>query len=95
MKDSNGEWNLFVFDASKNMWHKEDNLQVDCFCSCRGEMYAIADGEIITMLGSGTPDTEPVEWMAETGEIGTEYFAYTGSARIFPTALSTGYFRTA
>ena len=33
--------------------------------------------------------------IAETGEIGTEYFAYTGSARIFPTALSTGYFRTA
>ena len=61
---------LFVYDIAKGMWHKEDDLQVDCFCSCRGEMYAISNGSIITMLGSGTTDTEPVEWMVETGEIG-------------------------
>ena len=70
MKDVNEEYHLFVLDTAKGMWHKEDNLQADCFCSCRGEMYAIADGKIITMLGSDTQDTEPVEWMAETGEIG-------------------------
>ena len=70
MKDTNGTYHLFVFDTAKGMWHKEDNLQVDCFCSCRGEMYAIAGSDIITLHGSGTPDTGPVEWMAETGEIG-------------------------
>ena len=70
MKDTNGTYHLFVFDTAKGMWHKEDNLQVDCFCSCRGEMYAIAGSDIITLHGSGTPDTDPVEWMAETGEIG-------------------------
>ena len=72
MKDAAGTWYLFVYDASKNMWHKEDNLHAAAFCSCRGEMYCIdADsGKIITMLGSGTPDTAPVEWMAETGELG-------------------------
>ncbi len=70
MKDASGEYHLFVYDTAKGMWHKEDNLQAACFCSCRGEMYAISGGEIITMLGSGTQDTEPVEWMAETGEIG-------------------------
>ena len=70
MKDAIGEYHLFVFDTAKGMWHKEDNLQVDCFCSCCGEMYAIAGGEIITLFGSGTQNTEPVEWMAETGEIG-------------------------
>ena len=64
------EYYLFVYDTAKGMWHKEDNLQVDSFCSCRGELYAINDGKIITMLGSGTKDTEPVEWMAQTGEIG-------------------------
>lgn len=69
MKDNFGAYNLFVFDAAKGMWHKEDDLKVDCFCSCRGEMYAISDGKIITMLGSGTPG-ETVNWMAETGEIG-------------------------
>ena len=70
MKDVSGNYNLFTYDTAKGMWHKEDDLQVDCFCSCDGEMYAISDGKIITLLGSGTPSDDPVEWMAETGEIG-------------------------
>ena len=70
MKDADGEYHLFIYDVAKGIWHKEDDLPVDYFCSCRGEMYAISGGKIITMLGSGTPDTDPVEWMAETGEIG-------------------------
>ena len=70
MKDVCGNYNLFVYDIAKGMWHKEDDIQVDCFCSCRGELYAISDGKIITMLGSGTQDTEDVEWMVQTGEIG-------------------------
>ena len=70
MKDVRGKHHLFVYDMAKGMWHKEDNLPVDSFCSCRGEMYAISGKKIITMLGSGTPDTRPVEWMAETGEVG-------------------------
>ena len=70
MKNLQGEYLLFVYDTAKNMWHKEDELQVDAFCSCRGEMYAVSKGKIITLLGSGTQDTNPVEWMAETGEIG-------------------------
>jgi hypothetical protein len=70
MEDTLGAYHLFVFDTAKGMWHKEDGLQADCFCSCDGEMYAISGGKIITLLGSGTPDADPVEWMAETGEIG-------------------------
>ena len=70
MKDVYGERHLFVYDIAKSMWHKEDDLPVDCFCSCRGELYAISGGKIITMTGSGTKDTEDVEWMAQTGEVG-------------------------
>ena len=70
MKDVRGFYNLFVYDIAKGMWHKEDNLQVDEFCSCRGELYAVEDDKIITMLGSGEQDTEDVEWMVQTGEIG-------------------------
>ena len=70
MKDTTGVYHLFVYDIAKGMWHKEDNLQVECFCSCGGELYAISNGEIVTMLGSGIPDSNPVEWMAQTGEIG-------------------------
>ncbi len=72
MESAVGDHNLFVFDVAKSMWHKQDDdLQVNDFCSCGGELYAIVGGDkIITMLGSGKKDTEPVEWMVETGEIG-------------------------
>ena len=70
MADTNGQYHLFVYDTSKGMWHKEDNLKADSFCSCDEEMYAIADGQIITLLGSGTKDEAPVDWMVQTGEIG-------------------------
>ena len=63
-------YHLFVYDTAKGMWHKEDDLKVDCFCSCGGELYAISWGQIVTMFGSGTLDTSPVAWMVETGEIG-------------------------
>ena len=70
MKDVSDEHHLFVYDTQKGMWHREDDLQVDCFCSCRGEMYAISNGKIITLLGSGIQDLADVEWFVETGEIG-------------------------
>ena len=72
MKDAMNAWHLFVYDTAKGMWHKEDNLHASAFCSCRGEMYAIdADGQnIITMLGSGEEDSDPVTWKVETGELG-------------------------
>lgn len=69
-----GTWSLFVYDTAKGLWHKEDNTRVDDFCSCRGELYYIdhADGFIKTMFGSGSTDTHKVDWMAETGLIGTD-----------------------
>ena len=74
MKDASGEWHLFVFDAAKGMWHKEDSFRADSFCSCRGELYAIDHDtkNIITMLGSGAQGDGKVSWMAQTGPIGTD-----------------------
>ena len=72
MKDSqNDKFVLFVCDTAKGLWHKEDEIKVDDFCSCDGELYAISNGQIITMLGSGVKDNDSVKWMAETGIIGT------------------------
>ena len=68
--DMTGEYHLFVYDAAKGMWHKEDNTKAEGFCFCNGELYYIEDGKIRTMFGDGVPDTEPIEWMAETGVIG-------------------------
>lgn len=72
MKDTFGEYSLFVYDTSKGLWHKEDNIEVKHFCSCRNELYFIEkDSSVIkTMFGSGTVDTEPIKWFAETGVIG-------------------------
>ena len=70
MADNLGAYHLFVYDVAKGMWHKEDDLQVDYFCSCDGELYAISNGKIITMNGSSESASLPVEWMVESGEIG-------------------------
>ena len=72
MKDSLEVWHLFVFDTAKGMWHREDNLRASAFCSCRGEMYCIDahDRNIITLLGSGDPYEDEVNWEVETGELG-------------------------
>lgn len=72
MKDAEGKYHLFVYDTAKRMWHKEDNLQVDAFCSYGGEVYAIESGtkNIITLHGSGTKDEVKVPWMVETGLVG-------------------------
>ena len=72
MKSADGSYHLFVYDTAKGMWHKEDNLHVDQFCSCLNEMYAIDHSakNIVTLLGSGTKDSKKVPWMVETGLIG-------------------------
>ena len=74
-KDDTKAWHLFVYDTQKGMWHREDNTRVDLFCSCSEELYFIDhfDHKIKTMFGSGDKDASAVEWMAETGIIGTEY----------------------
>lgn len=73
MRDKENVWHLFVYDAAKGMWHKEDNIRVKDFCSSRDELYFIdADTNVIkTMFGSGDFDEKAVEWMAESGVIGT------------------------
>ena len=72
MKDAGGVYHLFVYDTAKDMWHKEDNLHVDGFCSYMNEMYGIDHDKkhIITLLGSGTQDGKRVPWMVESGLIG-------------------------
>ena len=74
MKDSREGWHLMVYDTTKGMWHREDGLRADCFCSCREELYAIDHdtGKIITMLGSGVQDKDKVKWMVQTGILGTD-----------------------
>lgn len=73
MKDRGGAYHLFVYDVAKGMWHREDDTEVKHFCSCRDELYYIdsKDNAIKTIGGSGNAYEKKVEWMAETGPIGT------------------------
>lgn len=81
MKDDSNVYHLFVYDVQKGLWHKEDNTQVNTFCSCRNELYYIevttsgntTTKKIKTMFGSGTKDTGKIKWMAETGIISADY----------------------
>ena len=74
MKDSDGEYHLFVYDTLKGMWHREDNTQAEGFCNCDGELYYIDydTSKIKTVRGTGITDTKPIKWEATTGIIGTE-----------------------
>jgi hypothetical protein len=74
MMDDNSDYHLFAYDTKRGLWHREDNTHVIDFCTCRGELYYIEAGDpkIKTILGSGTPDTSTISWMAESGVIGTD-----------------------
>lgn len=75
MQDAAGAYHLFVYDAAKGMWHREDDLQATDFCCCRDYLYCIegGTGRILTMVGSGEQHEETVEWMVESGMIGLSY----------------------
>ena len=72
MADAYDNWNLFVYDTAKGLWHREDDLQATHFVSYRGELYCVdaKNLNIITLLGSGEEYEDDVEWMVETGELG-------------------------
>lgn len=74
MESSTGGYVLMVYDTSRGLWHKEDSTRALAWCSARNELYYIdyADGKIKTVLGSGTPSSGKVPWMAETGILGTD-----------------------
>ncbi len=74
MQDEKGEYHLFVYDASKGMWHREDNTKAVEFCNSRGNLYYIdyADKKIKSVIGTTSSLEESVvEWSAITGVIGT------------------------
>ena len=69
--DGNEQPSLFVFDIARELWLKEDALRVTAFARVGSELYAIAGGELLALLGSadlsGSTREESVEWEAVTG----------------------------
>ena len=74
MEDNQGFHHMFVYDTKKGLWHKEDDVKALDFCNCRGDLYFINynDKQIHTVNGTGTIDSNMIEWEAETGYLGTD-----------------------
>lgn len=71
LEDPAGQWQLYVYDTLRGLWHREDGLHAASLCPCRGVLYAIdgGSGNIITLSGGGETEGR-VKWIAQTGELG-------------------------
>ena len=74
MSDDKDMWHLFVYDASKGMWHKEDDTQAVAFCTHKGDLFYIdyADKQIKSVKGTGVVEGSMIRWSATSGLIGTD-----------------------
>jgi hypothetical protein len=77
MADENNVYHLFVYDTAKGLWIREDNTRVRRFAEVGDELYFIwYDGtnrKLMTVNGTGEKESGPIEWFAETGELGLNY----------------------
>lgn len=75
MQDAAGAWSLFVYDTVRGIWHREDATRARFFTALRGDLVFV-DGEnrLISATGkSGTPEAD-LDWYAESGIMGYEYY---------------------
>lgn len=72
MRDENHEFGLYVYDTSKELWHKEDNTNALCFTKSGSELFYVDVDSKLLMSVNGTVGEEegPVKWSVTTGVIG-------------------------
>lgn len=69
--DTDGEWNLFVYDVITGVWHRENNMRVYAFCRDKNTMYYIADGlNEQKTLGYYDGEDNALDWYVVTGDLG-------------------------
>lgn len=77
MQDKEAMWHLFVYDAAKGLWHREDDAKIRHFTTVRGDMYFIDEAQsparLMSINGLGDAVEEPFEWMATFGIYGFDY----------------------
>lgn len=74
MTDSSGKRCMYVYDASKQMWHKEDEINISEFCRVDTDLFFIdADTNKLMNISGGTTVEDDFKWYAETGNIGYSY----------------------
>lgn len=63
LQDVSGQWNIYVYDLKKGMWHKEDDMQALFMAYGEGQLYCVdSTGKLFTISGSRD---EQIEWMLE------------------------------
>ena len=68
MKNSAGEWGLYVYDSHLGIWLREDSLHAKCFAAVDDELFCIdSDGRLIALMGSIGEKENSVNWSAESG----------------------------
>ena len=75
MRDGAGDWNLFVYDIAKSLWHREDELRAMCFARVDDELFCIdaETGALLALNGTTGALEADVEWEAESGILYYEY----------------------
>jgi hypothetical protein len=68
---------MFAYDTRYGLWYKEDNTRAFEFCSFENKLYFTEYGDMalarkISCISDKDGDEGTVEWMAETGIIGTD-----------------------
>lgn len=67
MLDTAGKWQLYVYDTTYQVWHKEDNTHMLQCVYYQGNLYYI-DADSLQLRAIYGDSTERVEWFVETGE---------------------------
>ena len=92
--DGAGAWHLLVLDTRQGLWYREDGVEALGFAPWGGDLYCLtAEGQLLAMKGTGETHEGPVQWMAETGELGLDAaesrYLVRLSLRLLPEAGST------
>ena len=71
--DEAGAWHLLVLDTRQGHWYREDGVEALGVAPWGGDLYCLtAEGQLLAMKGAGETHEGPVQWMAETGELGLD-----------------------
>lgn len=63
--EKGGSYHLFIYDAEKGLWHREDNTHARCFTKAGSTLYYLDGNTIKTVAGN---DGDMIEWYAETAD---------------------------
>mgnify|MGYP004641659587 CR=1 FL=1 len=74
MRDSGGNWSMFVYDTLRGMWHRHDELHALFFAWCGEGLFVLdADGRILFIGDAddappGSTEESSLTWFAESAD---------------------------